>query len=260
MKGEANTIIEGKFELPLVAESEKCNFNEYKLAVGYPSGYDWLSKILTVRPIEVISKNNSPCLIVLGVIKPLRPIEKTVSLDVTNPLNQTWHFTIDLKIRKGKIMNKIVMESNLKIPSAKRIEVDQVFPVRTAFHVYFAVGSSTEFSVSPSQGYIEPSLEETRQLPFDVIFCPQVYGKLLRGLLVIDMLEQQILVEVFGKVPDYVPPVIKTGRIDTTMPASARRFAEARSEMKKRNIIKENIESVRTPRSGLRVKQVPRKE
>lgn len=260
LKGEANTIIEGKFELPLVAESEKCNFNEYKLTVGYPSGYDWLSKILTVRPIEVISKNNSPCLIVLGVIKPLRPIEKTVSLDVTNPLNQTWHFTIDLKIRKGKIMNKIVMESNLKIPSAKRIEVDQVFPVRTAFHVYFAVGSSTEFSVSPSQGYIEPSLEETRQLPFDVIFCPQVYGKLLRGLLVIDMLEQQILVEVFGKVPDYVPPVIKTGRIDTTMPASARRFAEARCEMKKRNIIKENIESVRTPRSGLRVKQVPRKE
>ena len=87
-----------------------------------------------------------------------------------------------------------------------------------------------------------------------------MYGKLMRGLLVIDTLEQQILFEVVGKVPDYVPPIIKTSRIDTSMPPSARRFAESRNEMKKRNIIKENIENVRNQKPGLRIKQVPRKE
>ncbi|OHT13796.1 hypothetical protein TRFO_16023 [Tritrichomonas foetus] len=261
LNGQANKIIEGTFELPLVAESEKYQFNEYVINVEYPQGYEWISKILDIHAIDVKEKNNSPCLVIFTRISPKRPIERTIKVCVENPFSQKWYFPIDLNIKRGDIYSKVVVESNLKIATRSKINVNMPFNSRTAYHVYFAQGSASEFTVSPQQGYIEASLEETRELPFDIIFHPLIYGKVMKGLLVLDMLEQQILFEVSGKVPDYIPPVIKNPTIDTTLPLSARRYAESRIGQKKRNIIKDNIESARTPRaaSGVRVKQVPRK-
>ena len=261
IRGKANTVIETAFDLILAAENENYKFNEYALTVDYPTGYDWMSKILEIRTVELKKKNNSPCLVVFSKFAPKRPIEEKIKLIVENPFGQRWEFNIFINIRAGEIHSKIYVESDIKNASHSRINVSTSFPSVTPFHAYFAAGSAAEFSVSPENGYIEPSIDETVELPFDVIFTPVIYGKVFKGLLVVDTLEEELIFEVFGKIPEYIPPVIKNSVIDTTRPLSARRNTNSRTGTKKRNIIRENIENVKVPKtnSDVRVKIIPRR-
>jgi hypothetical protein len=67
----------------------------------------------------------------------------------------------------------------------------------------------------------------------------------MRGLLVIDTLEAQWTYEFIGKIPPYIPPNIRTGLVDFSMPESLRN-SEPRTGRK--TIIKDNIELAKIPR------------
>ena len=137
-----------------------------------------------------------------------------------------------------------------------KIYIKEQINVRTPYHAYFACGSAAEFSVTRSEGYIEATLDETVELPFQVVYAPKMYGKVMKGLLVVDTLDVQWTYEYSGKMPDYIPPVIeRSGRIDVSTPESVVHWNEIKSARKK-NVVKENIDSARItrPRTALGTK------
>jgi hypothetical protein len=105
-----------------------------------------------------------------------------------------------------------VIESLLHKTGTTSVSVPNVIKGSTAFHAYFVQGSAAEFSVSPAHGFIEPLIAvDSIELPITVVFAPMMYGKVLKGILAIDTIECQFIFEVFGKTPDYIPPVITSG-------------------------------------------------
>jgi hypothetical protein len=81
----------------------------------------------------------------------------------------------------------------------------------------------------------------------EVVFAPKMYGKVLKGLLVLDTIDAQYLFDVFGKTPEYVPPVVKRAHDDIVMRSEPDQKA-------KRNIVKENIEKVKSIKLARRAK------
>lgn len=112
-------------------------------------------------------------------------------------------------------------------------------------HAYMTAGSAAEFSITMEHGYIEPTLGEAKTLmPFQLIFCPKMYGKVLQGMLVVDTLDSQYIFDVVGKTPEYVPPVIKSSPLGQTLQQESLKATEVRKS-NRRNVIRENIENAK---------------
>ena len=246
LSGRANTDIEKVFNFPLDAEKESHGKDAYTLLVEYPNDSEWMSKILKTRILSVDTRPDGVYLAVLMRALPRRPIEKTVNLIVTNTFGQKWTFPVVIKVERGEPTQVVTIEGNLKETIVANVFVNEAFTTRTAFHAYFAIGSAPELSVHPSQGYINTSMSTPVELPIDITFQPTVYGKPMRGLLVVDTLEVQYLYDVVGTIPEYKPPTGLTATIST------RGATSDLSQRKKRNPIRDNIRNVKT-RSGPRV-------
>jgi hypothetical protein len=144
-------------------------------------------------------------------------------------------------------MKMIVIDSPLNVEVSKGVEVDEPIRQRTRFKAYLALGSTTEFRLIPTHRLLEASLGRHNELPIDIVFLPTTYGKVMRAVIVVDLFDVEFVIVVLGRLPEYVPPLVEfSRRTDPTMPESARL---AMSERKvKRNIIRDNIESVKLAR------------
>ena len=112
------------------------------------------------------------------------------------------------------------------------------------FQAYFTNESISDLSLSTDNGVIDETMKESVAIPLEVVFVPKMYGKLTKGTLVVETKEVQWMIAVTGKMPDYVPPVVSKGAIDSQMPESHKVSLRA-STRRKRNIIRENIENAK---------------
>jgi hypothetical protein len=234
-------------QFPLVGEQEDFEGKDYQVAVECPEGFEWVHSALTYQPFELVEQQLSRVLNVTILFEPRKPFRHNLQVVVENPLGQKWRFVLRTTILQAEPMKTIVIDSPLNVETSKRVEVDEPIRQRTYFKAYFAPGSTTEFRLIPTHGVLEASLGLHNELPIDIVFFPTTYGKAMRGVLVVDTYDVEFVFEVLGRFPEYVPPLIEfSGRIDTTIPESARL---AQSERKvKRNIIRDNIESVKLAR------------
>jgi hypothetical protein len=162
-------------------------------------------------------------------------------------LGQEWQFEVDVQVERGRTQGTIVVESLLNKSGFGKILIPASFSQPTPFHVYFVQGSAAEFSVDKEHGFIDPSVGDLTELPALVVFEPKMYGKFLKGLLVVDTIEAQWLFDVVGKTPEYVPPVVErdSARIGSRLSGEELERAQ-RIAKKKRNIIRDNIENVKS--------------
>jgi hypothetical protein len=156
-------------------------------------------------------------------------------------LKQEWQFKIDLQVELGRPCDSIIIESLLNKTGIGKPVIPATCRGPTPFHIYFTSASATEFTLSAEHGILEPAIGLSTNVPVDVIFAPKMYGKILKGLLVIDTIEAQYLFEVLGRTPEYVPPVVSKSK-DIPPPVGVENNVPMR---RRRNIIQDNIESVR---------------
>jgi hypothetical protein len=223
----------------LIGENETFAENEYSLRLDFPKGYEYIRSILEFRSVQIQRSASVVELLVFIVFSPQRPFQQTVTLTICNPLGQEWTFPLELIVELGKPVGTIVIESLLNKIGKAKVEIPGMFRTQVPFHIYFAAGSGSEFSLSASHGMIEPSLSQIVELPVEILFAPKMYGKLQKGLLVVDTMDSQFLFDVVGKTPDYVPPVVAKGMLEQPGETTER-------PIRKRNAIRENIENVRT--------------
>jgi hypothetical protein len=208
-------ILEQKLELQLVGETEAFADSEYIVSVDYPKQYDWIRSILELYVLNV-ERTSLACNLTLGVkFSPQRPLDTTITLLVSNPMNQEWKFAVQLIVDMGKPITTITMESFLRKTATAKVILPTVVRAAIPFHAYFTGSSASEFSVSAKHGILEPVMGSETEVPIDILFMPKMYGKMFKGLLVIDTIESQFIFEVIGKTPEYVPPEPKTQRGET---------------------------------------------
>ena len=244
MKTKSQQPITKTLKLTLIGENDTFNVNEYKISLDVPTSMEFLHTIIDLKP-EKIEKNGSIFIMeIQAKFSPMRPFTQTIHISVKNPIGQKWQFPLELISELGTPVDKIILETHLNKTLTSKIKIPFLFRTKTPFHAYFASGSASEFSLTSEHGMIEPfPSSNTTILPVEILFTPKMYGKIFKALLVVDTLDSQFLFDVVGKIPEYVPPVIKgKGKIDTTRDEEIRRTLPKK---KKRNIIKENIESVK---------------
>jgi hypothetical protein len=235
LKCRAQQCLEQQLQVTLTGEQDSFAITEYTLQVEIPKGYEYLRSILDLQAVNIQKSDTASELFIRATFTPQRPLQQTVTLIVSNPLSQEWQFQIELNVELGKPLSTIVIESLLNKTGTARIQLPPGIRAQVPFHVYFAAGSASEFTLSAAHGIIDPVSPE---LPVDVLFAPKMYGKLLKGLLVVDTLDSQFLFEVVGKTPEYVPPVVVRSALEA--PVDIREKPK-----RKRNIIRENIDSVK---------------
>jgi hypothetical protein len=259
LKCRAHEKLETKVPLTLVGETEVFQVTEYTKEVRIPPDYEFIRPAIEFQPLEIKRKENVTEMDVFVTFLPKRPLNQTVTLLVTNPLRQEWHFKLELSVDLGKVQESLMIESLLNKLGVARIQLPVVFSSSTPFHAYFASGSASEFSVSPSHGMIEPTFLAPTELPMEVVFAPKMYGKVLKGMLVVDTLDAQYLFDVLGKTPEYVPPVVT--RVTKEIEVARREDAQSKMEAarRRRNIIRENIENAKIvkPRPKTVMKSFP---
>ncbi|OHS98266.1 hypothetical protein TRFO_35361 [Tritrichomonas foetus] len=230
----------------LTGENEIFNPSEYAIDLSIPQNCEFVRGALDIRPVSVDRHENSLDLKVSIKFLPMRPLNTVAKMTVKNPLGQEWHFQLELKVDRGKPQGTIVVESLLNKVGYAKCSVPSIFRAQTPFHTYFVQGSASEFKVDSDRGFLFPSMNEYTEVPITIIFEPKMYGKVLKGLLVIDTIDAQFLFEVIGKTPEYVPPIVHgdSSRLGSHITPEEFRKSQAIIK-KKRNVIKDNIENAK---------------
>jgi hypothetical protein len=242
LKCRSQQKVEHQFLVNLIGETEAFCESQYSLRLEIPKGFEYIRSVVEIEATRVQRSEGAAELAISAVFEPQRPFQQTINLIVGNPLGQEWTFEIEVIAELGKPFGTIVVESLLNKVGTAKVVIPGVFKTEVPFHVYFAAGSASEFSLSTAHGMIEPTLLPQIELPVEVMFGPKMYGKLQKGLLIVDTADRQFVFEVFGKTPEYVPPVIQKGVVREASPEGAERPDRP---VRKRNAIRENIENVR---------------
>ena len=245
LKGKTGQKVLHKMEFPLVGEQEQFLDSDYVVKIEYPSGSEWMKSALTVKGVAIERNDPTPKMTVTLECLARKPISNTLSLIIENPMDQKWKFSFRVQIARSGTMKTMIVESPLNCLARYPIIIDAPIHQKTPFTADFAPGSSEELQLSADQGVLEVSLQPHNVLPVEILFTPTTYGKQMRGVLVIETIDAEYMIEVIGRFPSYMPPIVtKSGKIDTTRPDSARRITSAR----RRNYIKDNIEKAKLSR------------
>jgi hypothetical protein len=238
-------------DFTLSGETEIFEALEYALTLDIPPEYEFMNNTLDIRSSSIQRHEKAATLTVSIKFAPQRPLELVTPLKVKNPLGLEWSFDVHFIVDRGKPVGTITVESLLHKVGSAKIIIPTSFRQQTPFHAYFVAGSAVEFNIDQTHGFIEPGFGGQTELPSSIIFEPKMYGKVLKGLLVVDTLETQFLFDVIGKTPEYVPPVAEADsiRLGITSPPETKRAQTA--VRKKRNIIKDNIENARIAKPHL---------
>lgn len=252
LHGRANTTIRKTFDLPLAGETLKLKPSDYMITVDYANGNDWISKYIEVYPEEVYNANYTMMLKVRAAFSPKRPIDTVIHFKIENSQKQTWQFPVKIHVEPTLISKKLTIISTLGKVAKARLYLEDPVEEDTEFHAYFMQGSANELSISMSDGVLEPNEADIAELPFDIMFLPRTYGKLVRGTLIVDTEEAEYVFDIFGKMPDYIPPQITMPAIDTTMPESARTRQENTARRNRDQIGRVKIAKPRSARKTKR--------
>jgi hypothetical protein len=256
----AHELYEDEFLFTLIGEREIFEPSDYAVVVTFPPGFEFVHSIFDGIPSTLRRQERAVDLFVKVRLRPQRPLRIEGQITIKNPVGQEWAFELSIVSEPGKTQGSIVLESLLHKSGTVQVLAPNVIRASSAFHAYFVRGSAVEFSVTPQYGFIDtsgfPLGAEKVNLPIAVVFAPQMYGKVLKGTLVIDTLECQLLFDVCGKTPDYVPPVVPPGSAASRLDNMPSHDDTHRMQPKKRNIIKENIENAKIARPVLSLQRL----
>jgi len=245
LKGQVDQVIQKTLELPLIGETEGFSLDNYIVKVELPIGYDWMTRYIDTTALSLRKSLGASIMKISMRFNPRRRVSTVFHLCIENPASQKWRFPVFTKIESGGMLRTMYIESTLNKISMKKVVIPEPITQTTDFHAYFTSGSSVELSLSQSDGIMEQSFADENEISLSIVFHPRTYGKLVKGILIIETEEIEYNFEIIGKMPEYVPPVIsKSALINTSMPESARAFNRTHRG-KKRNIIRENIQKVK---------------
>ncbi|KAG1695846.1 hypothetical protein DVH05_019184 [Phytophthora capsici] len=181
-----------------------------------------IERALTVTPLPVSLSSRSNVVLPYTLrFEPLRPYRGSVALVVKKKSGGLWRFDVSLDAGDPPVDDVLSIESSLNQTSSVSFQLRNQFRQSAAFLAEFSAGSSSAFTVYPSEGELPPYGSEDGAT-FVVSFTPTGYGKMQSGQLVICTDEMQWTFNVKGVYPDATPGSRTTG-IGSSLSSSASR-------------------------------------
>ena len=261
--GKANNPSTKTIELPLVGEEDEYNTEDYHITMEYPIGFEWISSYLEATPELIIRSEGSTTLRTQLKLGLRRPLDAVAHISVENKSKRRWRFPLVIHVDPSEFTSgkQIIIESTLYHVSTCKIFIDEQFTEVAEFHAYFVQPSPSELGLTSSDGVIGVSDTNNTLVPVEITFQPKTYGKLVKGILIIDTEEREYIFEVHGKMPGYIPPVFKlSGRCNPNIgngAATPRKSKDSSSRLKK-NYVKDLFGriKIRQPRSARQPRRI----
>lgn len=206
ISGYTHEVSTTSFSFDLIGEKEAFEFGQYTTLLDLPEELEFLRSQVDVKIAEIDNSSNTTNIVLDFTFSPKRPVNDIVNLIIRNPLSQEWSFKVQFRSEISRIRDLIQIESFLNKSGTVKIKAPVDFRSNTLYHAYFASNSSSEFNVSPTHGIISSDIPKGSEMEIEVTFLPKMYGKVLKGLLVLDTLDSQFLFDIIGKTPEYKPP------------------------------------------------------
>ncbi|RLN56143.1 hypothetical protein BBJ29_005156 [Phytophthora kernoviae] len=174
-----------------------------------------IERALTVSPLPLSSSSRpNICLPYMIRFEPLRPYRGPAVLLVKKQSGGLWRFDVTLDAGDPPVDDVLSIESSLNQTSSVSFQLRNQFREPAAFMAEFSVGSSSAFTVYPSEGELPPFGNEDGA-SFIVSFTPTGYGKMQSGQLVITTEEMQWTFNVKGTYPDATPGSRASGPVSS---------------------------------------------
>ena len=262
--GKQMHVLSGPAKVPIIKQiafylpGEADNFpaSSYQTSLEIQRDFQWIAKYLETKVDSVQHTDEGYSLLITIKLTVRKQVDCIVNLSIMNEISQSWKFPIRVQTTQSDICGQMTIMSTINNAKSEQVILNENFPMNTEFYAYFLPGYSEDLSLSKDSGTIETSMSGQTKVPLEVVYAPKVYGKYTKGTLVIETKEAEYLISVTGRIPDYVPPVVKTSSISAYQRQSTPTME--RTAPRRRNIIKENIENAKIakPRSARRKKRV----
>jgi len=175
---------------------------------------------------------------------PLRPFTCLCSLVVSKASGGRWRFDCRFEATEPDVDDTITIESPLNKPASVAFRLANHTPAYAEFDAFFDAESAYEFSVTPTNGVLEP--QGSAGTTFLVTYTPVEYGKTVTGKLIIQTEEVYWSYAVRGVHPKYTAPVITKSRLQTHLSREVQsQMASAQAQRQKKNFLKQNIAQAR---------------
>ncbi|XP_078264971.1 cilia- and flagella-associated protein 47-like [Rhinoraja longicauda] len=172
------------------------------------------------------------------VFAPSTPVNQTVMLKVQSVTGGVWKFPLHLTATEPQVDDIINIEATgLNKESIVCFRLTSQTRNSMPFTAHFLPCSDLEFVVSPQTGELLP-LGTTGTL-ITIGFTPRMYSRKYKARLLIQTADMQWMYEVNGLDPQYSPPNVQHGKVNTT---GFRHCVPVRQ----RNFIRENLKVMAT--------------
>lgn len=152
-----------------------------------------------------IQETNVKTLPVLIKFFPLKPFKAHCELLIIKKTGAQWVFNCLFESHQGIPEDIIRIESQLHKTSYIHFPLNNIFTKRLKFKAYLSHDTSSELSVSPTEGLLDQVGKDG--VEFTISFTPNEYGKARKGLLIIDTEDIQWVFEVVASFFEYKKPV-----------------------------------------------------
>ncbi|GLE07443.1 hypothetical protein PINS_up017680, partial [Pythium insidiosum] len=147
-----------------------------------------IERALTITPLPPETDGVNVVVPLVVQFEPLRPYRGSIYLLLQRKTGGLWRF-------------EVALDSTLNTTSSVTFQLRNQFREPAPFHAEFSAGSSSAFTVYPTQGVLPP-FGSADGASFVVSFTPTGYGKMQSGQLVIFTEEMQWTFNVKGAYPD----------------------------------------------------------
>ncbi|CAD7936763.1 unnamed protein product [Amoebophrya sp. A120] len=155
-----------------------------------------------------------------------------------------WRFNLNLTSLEPAVDDIIEIESPLNKPASVAFKLCNHTASYAEFDAFFDSDAAAEFTVSPTQGVLEPA-GNPQGTTFVVSYRPTEYGKQVQGRLIIQTEDVMWSYMVKGLHPKYIAPVVDKPRVSTRLSRDLASQLGHRNE-KKKNFIKTNISATKS--------------
>lgn len=194
-----------------------------------------------VEPVKNIISTADEPLEFLIRFEPLRPFKTIVEFLIYKSSGGRWKYNIQLEALDPDVDDTIVIESPINKSHSVAFKLTNQLRAFAEFEAFFTPESNSCFTVSPTQGVLEPFGREGTT--FIVTFSPSEYGAAKIGRLIIQTDDMRWIYTIKGVHPHYQKPEVQGGRLDNKIskhPASS-----------KKNFIRNNMKQVSPKRSRM---------
>ncbi|KAJ0394854.1 hypothetical protein ATCC90586_004653 [Pythium insidiosum] len=160
-----------------------------------------IERALSITPLPLDADGAALVVPFAVQFEPLRPYRGSVYLLLQRKKGGLWRFEVALDVSDPVVDDVLTIESTLNTTSSVTFQLRNQFREPAPFQAEFSAGSSSAFTVYPTQGVLPP-FGSAEGASLVVSFTPTGYGKMQSGQLVIFTEEMQWTFNVKGAYPD----------------------------------------------------------